>query len=237
MIYAIPLVSGILNEGNIFGITLGAIVYLFGVFYNPILTQIINAIKMPYVRILLLFIFCLIILGGITFLITLIVILTNSKQTANNEDTVITLGCRVKGDLPSLQLQRRCDATIEYLKHNEKAVAILSGGQGPDEDISEAQCMYEIMLKAGICKDRLFIEDKSTSTDENIKFSKRIINENQLSEKVVVITSEYHLMRAKMICAKHGIKAKGIPAKSNLYTLPTFYTREVFGVWVQWLKS
>lgn len=233
IIYACPLIAGILNAGNLFGMGVGAIFILIGIIYNR-LTEYIsvhNAVKPVLIAVLI-----AALAFAVVFFATLSGIVSSSKYSAENQTTVVVLGCRVRGDVPSLQLSKRCSEAAKYLNEHPDAVAILAGGQGPDENISEAECMYNLITKEGIESSRLYIENSSTSTDENIKFSKQIIDKNRLSTDIVVVSSEYHLKRAEMICEKNGLKAASIPAKSSFYSLPTFYTREVFGVWAQWLE-
>lgn len=235
LVFACPLLAGILNAGNIFGMAAGTVICLFGIFYNPAISFVRQLCENRICRILLIIILLISFAASVLFIGTFISIAANSADTSSGEATVITLGCRVRGDVPSLQLQARCRETAKYLKNNPNAVAILSGGQGPDENISEGECMYNLITEAGISPDRLFVENKSTSTDENIAFSKKIIDDKALSKDIIVVTSEYHLMRAKLICKKNGLNANGIPASSSFYSLPTFYTREVFAIWAQWL--
>jgi uncharacterized SAM-binding protein YcdF (DUF218 family) len=232
IIYACPLVAGILNEGNIFGMGVGAILILLGVAYNKLISFLSNHNTLKIIAIVII-VLAVIFVG--VFLGTLSSIVSASQYSADNQTTVIVLGCRVRGDVPSLQLSKRCSEATKYLEEHPDAVAILSGGQGADENISEADCMYGLITDAGIESDRLYIENKSTSTDENIELSKEIIENNSLSKDIVIVTSDYHLKRAEMICKKNGLNAVSIPAHSSFYSLPTFYTREVFGVWAQWI--
>lgn len=115
------------------------------------------------------------------------------------------LGCRVKGTVPTRALMSRCKAAFDYLTENKDSVAVLSGGQGADEDISEAECMYHILTEKGIDKTRLYIENASTSTEENLKFSSDVIDKNNLSKEIVICTSEYHIYRALMIAKKQAL--------------------------------
>ena len=96
-------------------------------------------------------------------------------KTNEGAETVIVLGCKVNGSTPSKYLNDRCKKAAEYLKKNPDAVAILSGGQGSDEDISEAQCMENVLVKLGIEQSRLYKEDRSTSTSENIVDFQRLL--------------------------------------------------------------
>ena len=97
--------------------------------------------------------------------------------------------------------------------------------------------MYRILTEKGIDNTRLDIENASTSTEENRKFSSAVIDKNNLSNEIVICTSEYHIYRALMIAKKAGINATGLPAHSmRIFRIPTF-TREVFGVWYLTLKN
>ncbi|WP_370458110.1 YdcF family protein [Bacillus sp. BPN334] len=87
-------------------------------------------------------------------------------------DYIIVLGSKVNGTKPSYSLQYRIDKAAEYLQSHEKTIAIVSGGKGKGEDISEALAMKNGLMKLKIAEDRIIMEDKSTSTDENIKLSK-----------------------------------------------------------------
>lgn len=236
-IYSSPLISAnILNAGNAFGLGIAAILIIFAVFFNPIIKMIKKIWSKSSGKKILIAVLSIVLIGIILFTSTLVSVVSHAQHTASNESTVIVLGCRIWGSTPSRALVARANAAKEHLEKNPDAVAILSGGQGSDENLSEAQAMYNILVEGGINPERLYLEDKSTSTDENILFSKKIIEEKGLSKNVAIATSDYHQKRAEMICKKNGLTATSLPSQSSKYTIPTFYTREVFGVWAQWLK-
>ncbi len=143
---------------------------------------------------------------------------------------MIVLGCRVKGKSPSKFLYDRCKTAAVYLKENPTATAILSGGKGKGEDISEAECMKEILLRKGIEERRLIPEDKSTSTAENIAFSKEIIKQKNLSENVLIVTNEFHEYRAKLICEKNKMNFHSFSCSTSFLAFLTYFTREIFAV-------
>ena len=91
--------------------------------------------------------------------------------------TLIVLGCRVYGERASLSMVERLEAAYEYLQENPQAVCVLSGGMGSGENITEAECMYRYLVDKGITSRRLYKEEESTSTIENLKFSLELINE------------------------------------------------------------
>lgn len=227
LIYISPLYKSKINIGNIFGILLGIVLLLLAIFQN----EIKMFYQTPIGKIVINIISLTAVLFFILFFATLFKIIKNSRSTAKNENTVIVLGCRVKGSIPSKALVKRCLVARDYMTKNKNAIAILSGGQGADEDISEAECMERILTSYGIEKERLIKEEKSTSTYENMLFSKQIINELNLSKSIAIATSEYHMLRAKMYARKVGFVSSSLPAKSIPILRVAYFTREVFGIW------
>ncbi len=221
-IFALPLMSVTLNIGNMFGIVYSICIILCGIFFDIILFKILLVLLIVFL---------------IPFLITIHRIQMDTRMKDRHTNAVIILGCRVKGDKPSLALIERCNAGIKYLNEHADTVAILSGGQGSDELISEAECMCSLLTKQGINEERILIENKSTSTRENIIFSKKILENNGINQPYAIVSSEYHLHRAKSIAKDCDIdNPLLIPSKTKWYCIPTFYTREVFGIWAKALK-
>lgn len=151
--------------------------------------------------------------------------------------TAVVLGCRVYGERPSLILTERMDAAILYLNENPDAVCIASGGQGKDEDISEAECIYRYLVENGIAPNRIYIEEQSTSTRENLAFSYEIIRKNALHEEIAIVTNEFHEYRAGIIADRLGLSYGAVPAQTARWLLPTYYARELFGVLYEWCKT
>ena len=145
------------------------------------------------------------------------------------------MGCKVYGERASLSLLERLEAAYDYLEENPEADCVVSGGQGPDEVISEAECMYRWLVEKGIDPSRIYKEDKSTSTEENIAFSKDIIEENGLFQKVVVITSEYHTYRAGVIAENNNLVWGAHPGKTAIWLFPTYYVRELYAILAEWI--
>ena len=146
----------------------------------------------------------------------------------------IVLGAGVNGTEPSLSLTERIHAAYDYLCANPESVAILSGGQGRGEDITEAACMYRELTELGISPTRLLLEEQSSSTMENLRFSLELL-EKELGfrpEQVGLISSEYHIFRAKLLARSLGLEAVGIPAKTSRLPLRVnYYLREIAAVW------
>ncbi|MBR4172750.1 MAG: YdcF family protein, partial [Clostridia bacterium] len=237
-LYIGPLISlGVINAGNLFGFCISGILIGAGIFWTPLL-EFLKKLWQSTGGKAVVSVFCaLVIAFCAVFLVTLSQIVRHSEYTADNQSTVIVLGCQMRGSEPSITLRARCRVAAEYMKEHPEAVTIATGGQGADEDLSEGQCIFNLMTENGVDADRIYIEDKSTNTDQNIANAKKIIDENCFSSDVAVATSEYHQYRASMICKKNGLTASSIPSPSSKRAKPTFFTREVFGVWAQWLKG
>ncbi|WP_218627979.1 YdcF family protein [Sporosarcina sp. E16_8] len=127
-------------------------------------------------------------------------------------DYAIVLGARVKKDALSLSLQYRLDAALEYANEHPNVTIILSGGQGQDEPISEAEAMRRFLTENGVAEERLILESASTSTYENILFSKKILPSE--IQSVTIITSDYHLARARKIAASLGLDSDAVSAET-----------------------
>lgn len=137
---------------------------------------------------------------------------------------VIVLGAGVYGTTPSPALQARIDTAAKYLKENPDTIAIVSGGQGSGEDISEAECMARELQKAGISKERILLESASATTVENIRNSYDRIGRKDVS--VGIITNNFHVFRAVLTAAKEGgTDVCGIAAPFAWGLLPHYMVR------------
>ena len=152
---------------------------------------------------------------------------------APGADYVLVLGARVKDTGPSVLLDFRIDKAAAYLQANERTRAILCGGQGDNEPMTEAQAMYEGLVKRGIAPERLILEDQSTSTEENIRFAMALMDGDDPS--VVITTTGYHIYRALNTARALGLEnVSGNPARCAWATPLNYYTREFFAVLRDW---
>lgn len=174
-------------------------------------------------------------LGLCAFVITEAFIVQASRGEKDPQFTyLVVLGAKVNGTSPSLSLNDRLQSAYEYMTAHPNVIAVLSGGQGADEGISEAQCMYNELTKRGIRADRLWLEDQATSTWENLQFSLRIIEEKTGTrpQTIGLLSSEYHLYRAGLFADACGIDAALIPADTSWPTIRlNYFMREVPAVW------
>ncbi len=141
---------------------------------------------------------------------------------------MVVLGAKVKHGRPSRALLLRLESALAYAEENPDTVLILSGGQGPDEAVSEAACMQEWMLSKGMKESRLVLEDRSTSTRENLVFSDRMTGCKK--GPALVVTNDFHVYRAVQLARKLGYQdVYGLPAPTRpQYMFLHYAVREVF---------
>ena len=175
------------------------------------------------------------ILVGIT---EAIIIKASFGSPRESVDYVVVLGAKVRVTGPSASLWDRIYGARDYLEAHPEVTAIVSGGQGEDEPMTEAQAMYDALVELGIDPDRIWMEDRATSTWENLTFSLNLIEEKtgHRPEKIGVVSSEYHLFRASLFTKAAGAEFVGIPARtSHLSQMVNHFMREVAGVWYYWI--
>ncbi|MCM1543158.1 MAG: YdcF family protein [Blautia sp.] len=144
-------------------------------------------------------------------------------------DVCIILGAQMKTSGPSDVLRRRLDRALEYLRESPDTIVVVSGGQGSDEPVSEAQGMKDYLAAQGIAEERILMEDTSTNTLENLNYSARLIDKG--SDHVVIVTNNFHVFRAVAIARKQGYGAvEGMAASTHRGNVLNNLLREFFGV-------
>lgn len=234
--FIIPIVfSGIVNIGNLVGIAFFTLLFLC-VFFSERLSDLIKTLLSKRSG-KTFFIFVSILICVVTIVVATETVLMVSAAVSKPEpsSTVVVLGCRVYGERPSRMMVARLKAAQKYLEKNPDSVCILSGGQGDDEDISEAECMYRYLVNAGISPERLYKEDKSTSTRENLLFSKQIIEREDLNRSIAIATNEFHEYRAQQIAESISLESGAVPGMTEIWVFPTYYVRELFGIIYEWV--
>ncbi len=148
---------------------------------------------------------------------------------AAGADYCVILGAQWRPDGPSDVLKRRLDAALVYLQDNPETRVIVSGGRGANEPISEAEGMKEYLVRAGMDEERILLEDTSVNTAENLSNSGLLLDKEQ--ERVVLVTSNFHVFRACRIAEKQGYAhLEGLAASTYLPMLPNNLLREFLGV-------
>lgn len=146
--------------------------------------------------------------------------------------TVIVPGARVCGDQPCRMLRDRLSAAADYLKAHPASNCVVSGGQGADENQSEASVMKAFLLTQGIAPERIREEGRSVNTSENLRFSAAIIEREGWSRRTVVATQEFHQFRTQFFALRAGLKPAGpCLCRSPLHRLLPYWFREVAAVY------
>lgn len=208
--------SAHMGAGEIIIITAGIIFILWSVFYDAAREKkFLKFLKVVFV----VFMVILVVYSGA------VCIFGHMDNASYNEDYVIVLGAGLNEDEPSATLKNRLDKTIEYMNKNKNAVAIVSGGRGKGERITEALAMKNYLVNNGIEEERILRDENATNTYENFAYSKIAIDED--SSNVAFITSDFHVLRASQMAKLNGIDAKRIGASTPLVTLPSACSREL----------
>ena len=165
-------------------------------------------------------------------LIEALIIVNNNSEQNYKTDYLIILGGGIKGETVSLTLQERLNKGIEYLNEYPDTKVIVTGGKGFEETITEAEAMKRYLVARGIDSKRIIMEDKATSTKENFEYSRELLWGLGYKEKmkVMVITSDFHMMRAKMLAKRFGFDPYGITCSTPVSVRLNSYIREYFAV-------
>jgi uncharacterized SAM-binding protein YcdF (DUF218 family) len=176
----------------------------------------------------------IVLIFSIYFLTVHILISTKAKEIPPNDaDYLVILGARLHGERMSLSLQYRVEAALQYLEENKETRVVVSGGQGPGEDITEAEAMSRYLQRNGISKERIVVEDQSTTTHENLLFSKKLVNDD---DHVVIVSNDFHLFRASMIAKRVGFEdVYTLPAKTPTIVVLKLWIREYLAVFKTWM--
>ena len=145
---------------------------------------------------------------------------------------MIVLGASVRTDGPSKTLALRLDKAAEYAAQNPDTVLVLSGGQGADEPSTEAAAMRDYLLEKGVPQEQMLLEERSRSTAENIAYSRELIrSQARASQRTGILTSNFHLLRARLIASRQGLsQVSGIAAESDRVLFVHFCLRESLAI-------
>ena len=147
--------------------------------------------------------------------------------TDGQDCTVVVLGCQVFPDgHPSLMLRGRINAAYDYLSAHPDAVCVASGGMDDSEPITEAQCIRDTLVSMGIDPGRIYLEDRSRSTEENLAFSAELIRANGLSADVAIASDNFHQLRGAIWAERSGLTPYAIGCASPWFLTAGYWTRE-----------
>lgn len=213
-----------LNIGLLPVVALGVMLLCYGILFE----------KLKAKRIV--HIFVALVLSVVTVFGSFLAVYGNIDNASYTEKTVIVLGCGIRGERVSVGLAKRLNKAYEYYEKNPDTVIIVSGGQGPQEDIPEALAMKRYLVDKGIPEDKIIMEDKSTSTITNFKYSHEIMKEKGLpDDSVVFVTNAYHVYRGASYAKAEGLTVTHLGTDIIWYTIPMNYLREMLAVVKMWL--
>ncbi len=226
------LVYGILIPYNFFGMVACLLIFLFyykrglalflkHAFYSNKITKAIWKAGKGFIWIFAFY----------ALIISIIMGIFASIPPAENASEII-LGAKVIGTQPGLTLNARVKAGEKYLNENRDSICIVTGGLGDDDQITEAQCMYNILTEDGIDKSRIYLEENARNTKENIEYSYKIIKEKNANKNIAIVTDGFHQARARLIAKKQGIEGSigAVSSETPIILLPTYWVREWFGL-------
>ncbi len=220
-----------LTLGVILTAALGALLFAWGIFYKKV--KAFTQKGMPkFIKTAAIVLFCL-----EAILVCFVAIYGTHDTVTYTEDAVVVLGAGIRGDRVTLPLKYRLDKAIEYHKKNPDALIVVSGGQGFQETVTEAYAMEKYLLEHGVYKDKIIKEEKATSTNENMRFSKQILDEHFDKEyHIAVITNNFHIYRGVSIAKNEGFEnITHMHAGLQWYNLIPCYLRESLAILKMWI--
>lgn len=209
-----------------FGILLISFLFVYKKYKNNVRFKKLLRIIKPFIIFGLIFFIAIeFVIAGYAF----------EKNTDDN-DYLIILGAGLRGETMTMTLRQRMEDSYYYLNnHDNWKYVVVSGGMGPGESISEAEAMERYLISKGIDESRIIKEDKSTSTYENLLFSKLLIEKH--SDKnidevdVKLATSNFHSLRTYLLAKNIGYKnITSYGCRINPIFIPTYYIREFFAI-------
>lgn len=224
----VPAVFGTALLGTVAALVIG--LYLIGDSgRHPLLSQILLFVIAP--------------VGGFTvamFLVELVAftvyaLLYSRITRPRHADAVVVLGAGLRGTEPTPLLAARIDRGVAMLRElrdaGSDAVLVLSGGQGADEVVSEAEAMARYAERAGVPRERMVLEDRSTTTEENLRNSRALLASRGAEDaRMVVVTSNYHALRAAQLTEQLGLDAEVVGARTASWFVPAGFLREFVAV-------
>lgn len=218
------------NVGVLLTVGLGILLGLWGIFFEQIRAKAKRGLWRAAEIVV-----CALLAAAVAFC-AFLAVYGNTDNVTYDEDAVIVLGCAVSGDRPTRPLVRRLDAAIKYTEKNPDALIVVSGGKGTEERISEAAVMSEYLIAHGVSGEKIILEDKSTSTSENFKFSKELLDSRFGADySVAAITNDFHIFRAERLAKPAGIEAAMFHAPTSASAIPPSYLREILAVFKMWI--
>lgn len=240
--FLLPIRYRIFKAGNMLGVLI-CLIALFRTAFSAVYRQLDGfMLKNTFTKIIWLMIKYGCILFVIYAVVVSICMIIAMKKKPKKNATAVILGAQVKPWGASRLLKQRIKAAETYLDRNPAVKAIASGGQGTNEPMSEAACIYENMVRDGIDPERILIEDQSVNTEQNLLYSVKIIKERQLGDDIAIVSDSYHQLRARIIAYKIDRKLcvgaiNTVNTRFGWFIYPSFFVREWIAIPVEIVKK
>lgn len=206
-----------LNFGTLLVFALGTVLLLCGLFYQRLWKWLRVAV-----------------LCGTAALVLLTAGLSaygGRDHAADETDALVVLGCGVRGDRVSVGLARRLDKAIAWYDEHPDVLIVVSGGQGPQETVTEAEAMRRYLVSCGVPEEQILKEERATSTLENLQFSDALLCARFPNGcRAALVTSSFHVFRAEQIARKLGLDWGHLGAPSKWYAVPMNNLRELCAI-------
>lgn len=223
--FCIPLFWGVFHVGNGGGILFSLFLIAGSIWYVPLRNRMERSKHARAFRL-----FRRISWTGLAICAAWAIFLTGCMlwpvPAQSGEGTVVILGCKDG----SAALQTRIDTAADYLNAHPDTVAVASGGLGAKEWRSEAEAIRSGLEQRGISSERVYLEDQSTNTKENLAYTCEILKSQSLNPTIIIVTERYHMFRALQIAQEHRVTAYAVPAKTPWYILSASYGRELLAL-------
>lgn len=219
------------NLGVIMTCAVAVCVLLWGVFYEKI-KSVTKSGVLKWVKYAAIFFVCI-----EAVLVGFLGLYGNFDNVTYDEEAVVVLGAGVRGDRVSIPLAMRLNEAVKYHEKNPEALIVVTGGQGYQESVTEAYAMEKYLLEKGVDKDKIIKEEKATSTNENMRFSKEVLDEYfEEDYSIAVITNKFHIYRGVEIAKAEGFeKVTHMGAPIRWYNVIPCYLRESLAVLKMWV--
>ncbi len=234
MLFLVPL--PVINAGNAAGIVVSLTALLISCGWNEFITLLDAIWQSAAGKAVLTGAVLMLSVSAVYAFILSVNMLKAMRKGPEKPDILVVLGCKVNGERPSRMLRRRLNAAFEYMCKHQGVRCIVSGGKGSDEKITEAEAMKRYLVSKGIDECRIIKEEKSSSTDENMRNSLEIIGMLGIDRRITVVTDGFHQYRAGLIAKKHGAaEIHAISAQTEPRYIFTYWIREWLGLIKLWL--
>ena len=240
--FIIPIRFRIFKAGNIAGVMI-CLAALFRTAFSSVYHGL-EAIMTQYTPTAVLWItahFLCIAFAVYAIVISIIMIIAMKIKPADDA-TAIILGAQVKPWGASRLLKQRIVAAERFLTAHPGAKAIASGGQGPNEPMSEAECIRQFLIKDGFAEDRIVLEDRSVNTEQNLRYSIALLKENNPGSNIAIVSDSYHQLRARIAARKIDPDIRigacnTVNTRFGYLVYPSYFVREWIAVPVEIMKK